>query len=376
MLPANIQAPPPARTTQGIAEAQKYSSNPAYGQAATSYQDSRISDHIRHLGNSAIASNQAEGQTLRTRGSSAENTIFSGALRPEGTVGVPNILIFGETGTGKSSAINLIAGRAIAGVSGDAQGYTFGSTAYTVFIDDGSGTMQVTFWDTAGLNEGEHGTVPAVRAMKNLQELVGNLSGGLSLLVYCIRGSRFRRIWKVNYDLFAGIICQGRVPVVLLVTGLEDESPTMENWWTENGAEFAKHGMRFNGHACITSTRGKQLKSGEYMYEEEYEESEKVARKLISDYCVGSPWVMDSRAWISEITSKMASYYETDLSEHPERRGETEGRRSEARQIGGQIAAGGSHLPIILEFIVTCLSYLMPSREPDYRRRRGPRYRS
>ncbi|KDR80469.1 hypothetical protein GALMADRAFT_16684, partial [Galerina marginata CBS 339.88] len=209
-----------------------------------------------------------------------------------------NILIFGETGAGKSSVLNMIAGKVIASVSGDAEGHTFKSTPYLVNVN---GATQVRFWDTAGLNEGEHGTVPAVQAMKNLQDLVGNMQG-VSLLLFCIRGSRFREIWKINYDLFAGVICQGKVPVVLLVTGLENESP-MENWWTENSEEIVKRGMTFGGHACITSTRGKQLKSGEYRYQEEFDESEIAVRKVVVDHCLGTPQMFDSGTWLSEITS-------------------------------------------------------------------------
>jgi len=218
---------------------------------------------------------------------------------------VPNVLVFGETGTGKSSLINMIAGSDIAGVSGDALGYTFGSKAYEVSID---GTI-VRLWDTAGLNEGEHGTVPAENAMQNLQGLVHKLKGGVSLLVYCVRGTRFRNIMQVNYDLFYGIICQKQVPVVIVVTGLENESP-MESWWAENGGELESHGMKFAGHACVTMIRGKQLKSGDYMFEEEFEESEKSTRALVKDYYLRTPWIMDERIWLADITSRLAGYYD------------------------------------------------------------------
>jgi len=138
---------------------------------------------------------------------------------------------------------------------------------------------------------------------------VQNLKGGVSLLVYCIRGTRFKDIMRINYDLFCSIICQNKVPVVIVVTGLENESP-MESWWDENGAQLKAHGMSFVGHACATTTKGKQLKSGEYVFEEEFEESEGKTRKLVTDHYLQKPWIMDERVWLADITSKLAEYYE------------------------------------------------------------------
>jgi len=45
---------------------------------------------------------------------------------------IPNIIVFGETGTGKSSIINMLEGRSIAGVSSGASGCTFYSCPYEV----------------------------------------------------------------------------------------------------------------------------------------------------------------------------------------------------------------------------------------------------
>lgn len=174
--------------------------------------------------------------------------LFTSIERPEHR----NIVIFGETGTGKSSIINMLADGDVASTSNHPEGCTFESKAYPITIDG----VSYTIWDTAGLNEAEAGTVPAGVALHHLQDLVGNLSaGGLSLLVYCIRGSRYRDILKVNYDLFWGIICRGEVPIVLVVTGLENEVP-MDGWWDENEKQFTRRDMKFSGHASLSRLFG------------------------------------------------------------------------------------------------------------------------
>ncbi|KXN83772.1 hypothetical protein AN958_01099 [Leucoagaricus sp. SymC.cos] len=211
-----------------------------------------------------------------------------------------NIVIFGETGTGKSSLINMLSDNSVATVSNLAVGCTFESSPYRITID---GT-QYTLWDTAGLNEGDAGSVPADTALGHLRDLVEKLKDGLSLLVYCIRGARYRDIIKVNYDLFTEIICQGEVPVVIVVTGLENEE-RMEDWWTMNQNEFTSRGMNFAGHACVTTTKGKKD-----MFEEEYEESKEVLRTLIKNTCSGDAWAVDSNAWFQRITSRIGEYYD------------------------------------------------------------------
>ncbi|EAU81620.2 hypothetical protein CC1G_02636 [Coprinopsis cinerea okayama7 len=224
---------------------------------------------------------------------------------------IKNVVLFGETGVGKSSVINMIRegittalddqgassthGEAL--VSSRAVGCTFSSQGYPAVLDG----EEYLFWDTAGLNEGQRGSVNHEQSTSNLASLLKGLEGGIHLLVYCIRGRRFRQVVKDNYDLFFKIVCQGNVPIVLVVTGLECEEPTMESWWEKNQREFKKYGLWFDEQACITATRGKALKEGGFQFDEEYEESREKVRDVIKKYAAATGYEVVRRTTSNSI---------------------------------------------------------------------------
>jgi len=205
-----------------------------------------------------------------------------------------NIIIFGESGVGKSSLINMLSGdaNASAAVSNQALGCTFETEPYRVTIDE----REYVLWDTAGLNEGSKGSVTADEACEKLVDLLKRLRGGVHLLVYVVRGTRLRSIVKINYDIFQRVVFRGQVPIVLVATGLENED-RMEDWWDENGGDMAGNGLQFDGHACVTTTKGKKLKSGDYMLEEEYAQSRDLVRALIKEKCLKKAPVLREEDW-------------------------------------------------------------------------------
>ncbi|KAJ2923523.1 hypothetical protein H1R20_g13571, partial [Candolleomyces eurysporus] len=198
-----------------------------------------------------------------------------------------NIVFFGETGVGKSSVIKMFREGIDSSdsqpipISSGAVGCTFSSKGYEADVNEG----RYMLWDTAGLNEGVKGAVTHEKSVESLEELLLKLDGRIHLLVYCIRGKRFRQVVQDNYDLFYGELCGYQVPIVAVVTGLENEEPNMENWWRENNGELRKYGLTFKGHACITATRGKAMKGGGNRFDEEYEESQIQVRSLIENSC-------------------------------------------------------------------------------------------
>jgi 50S ribosome-binding GTPase len=217
-----------------------------------------------------------------------------------------NVVIFGEAGAGKSSVVNMIAGRQVVQPSINAAGHPSRTEPHVVNL----GGTPIKLWVTAGLNEEDNGTPNAKHTIINLYKLVKRLEDGISLLVYCVRGPGIKNSITRNYRLFHHGLCQQKVPIVLVVTGLEGENP-MDAWWSTNQAVFEKQQLAFSGQACVTATKG-QFKAGAYAFEKEYEESRKKVQKLIGDCSrpvertvKPSHWVMETFKSTFNIVTRM-----------------------------------------------------------------------
>lgn len=213
---------------------------------------------------------------------------------------IPNIILFGETGSGKSSIVNMISETETAVVSGGATGCTFRSQKHVVTI----GEKTLNIYDTVGLDEGDAGTVPKEDAIVQLYTLVRSLKAGVNLLIFCMRGPRLKESAPRNWRLFHEIMCQKKVPIVIAITGLELEPGDMDNWWYRNKAAFQVYGMLPAGFACIVATRGRQTHSGVYTLEQEYEESKVKMWKLIMGTYLERPWKVESIAWYAQIIQR------------------------------------------------------------------------
>ncbi|KAG8217015.1 kinase-like domain-containing protein [Butyriboletus roseoflavus] len=117
-----------------------------------------------------------------------------------------------------------------------------------------TGMQQFHIWDTVGFSERCFGNDAREPALANAAQLIHGLSGqgGVDLLVYCRHG-RFTELEQNIYRLFEEFLCEGQVPVAVVVTHLEWQNQ-MEKWWEINGEVIVKAiGGDVIGHACITS---------------------------------------------------------------------------------------------------------------------------
>ncbi|KAF9244992.1 P-loop containing nucleoside triphosphate hydrolase protein [Melanogaster broomeanus] len=145
------------------------------------------------------------------------------------------VILFGEAGVGKSSVINLIAGRRVAEISSHARGCTLDSTPYAI----NTGVHQFEIWDTVGLNEPTNTVANAgtglMDAIQKATDLINKVheQGGIDLLLLCMRGGRISSTAQRNYVVFQEFLCSRKVPVALVVTCLEHEE-SFEKAITEN----------------------------------------------------------------------------------------------------------------------------------------------
>ena len=200
-----------------------------------------------------------------------------------------NVILFGETGVGKSSVINLMAGEEVAEISYGLEGCTLGAKAYPFTFRGGT---KVQIFDTVGLEEPEMNINTFVGAVENAHRLIMSLhdTGGVDLLLFCIRAGCITVATQRTYRMFFEILCGGQVPIAIVVTNLEREG-TMEDWWTRNEATLQRYGISSVTHACITA-----VSVDAQVYTEKRKKSQEVLRSMLLDVLRNSkPYLVPAR---------------------------------------------------------------------------------
>ncbi|KAI6139345.1 P-loop containing nucleoside triphosphate hydrolase protein [Pisolithus tinctorius] len=206
-----------------------------------------------------------------------------------------NVILLGQTGVGKSSIVNLIAGQHIARVSPDTDVCTMSSTEYRFEM----GAHDFRIWDTAGLEEPEVGVNGYLTAIAKALQLIRRLAaaGGVSLLLLCMQGEKVTGAARSNYRLFYEMLCGRCVPVGLVITHLERED-NMEKWWEKNEKTLDRYGVKSAGHACIT---------GLPSYPEKYALSRAAIYGLLTDCDHSGKYTMPPHIWFRRVARNMKS---------------------------------------------------------------------
>ena len=169
-----------------------------------------------------------------------------------------------------------MAGDQVAEISSGLEGCTLGAKAYPFTFRGGT---KVHIFDTVGLEEPEMNINTFLDAVKNAHRLITSLhgTGGVDLLLFCIRAGRITVATQRTYRMFSEILCGGQVPVAIVVTNLELEG-TMEDWWTKNEATLQRYGIHSAAHACITA-----VPVDAQVYTEKRKKSQEVLRAMLLD---------------------------------------------------------------------------------------------
>ncbi|KAN0091355.1 hypothetical protein V8E55_004921 [Tylopilus felleus] len=233
----------------------------------------------------------------------------------------PNVLIVGETGAGKSSVVNLIAGERLAEVHSGADACTLEATSYDIILPDNQGlSHHIRLFDTVGLNESQFKKNAYLSAVEKANTLICQLqrTGGIRLLLFCIRGGRITAVMQNNYRLFCDILCQNKVPVAFVITGLENEE-SMEGWWERNVLSFEACGLSCASHACVTAIRGV-----DGYYSAKYDESQKTIRAMLLAHVTGgsTSWQPERTGWFINLAGKLLKWL-----------GQVRGRRRQALTV-------------------------------------------
>jgi hypothetical protein len=156
----------------------------------------------------------------------------------------------------------------------------------------------------AGLNEPTINNASYVDALVKAHKLIQSLQekGGIHGLLFCIRGGRITNIVQQNYRLFYEFLCQEKVPVVLVINGLENE-PDMDGWWIHNRHHVEKSGIVSVKHVCITTVMGH-----DNAYEKRYWDSRKKVHKMLNELAHGAAYSADASSWFGRMCKKLREF--------------------------------------------------------------------
>lgn len=161
------------------------------------------------------------------------------------------VMVFGSSGVGKTSMINMLTGHNYM-VRNAARGCTFDTVEVPPVRRAG---IQYHFFDTAGLNETDAGTVNSAQAVQKITNLLNKFENGMNLLIYVKRIGSISNAERENYELFCNIITNHRIPVIGVITGCEHEEP-MSRWVQDNANIFAQNRMVFNALVATSFQEG------------------------------------------------------------------------------------------------------------------------
>lgn len=201
------------------------------------------------------------------------------------------ILVFGETGVGKSSLIKSL-------IKQDSDSIINKSNLKLPKTSDQATSCSLNIesfesdhfeWiDTTGLNESDRGKVGPYEAMIQLITFLKKAIATKSIhLLIMVARQRITETMRQNYDFFVETLFSGKIPTLLVVTGCETESKP-EDWIKKNSIEYKNQNFCFKDiiSTSFIESLNPSLKGH---FEELRGQSAKNVMESIQEHCPNSP---------------------------------------------------------------------------------------
>lgn len=192
------------------------------------------------------------------------------------------VVVFGRTGAGISSLVNLIAGSTVAQCHADTRPCTQKMMGHHASFAG----KRFCIYDIPGFG----GVSSESETIENIQSL--EREQGIDVLVYCMRKARQTMMPDILHEI-RRVVPLG-VPIVAAVTELERVGGSMESWWTTpseagklaNGQALENMGMSFDQHACVTTLPPEDA-AHHNTFSERRKQSQEVIHNILLERCRG-----------------------------------------------------------------------------------------
>ena len=198
------------------------------------------------------------------------------------------VVIFGRTGVGISSLVNLILGHPASNDHPDAKTISEKTKSYPATALPGS-NKRFCLYEVPGFG----GQFPEAKILKTIRQI--EREKGIDLFIYCLRKQPMTILPNIVHAIRRDV---PGVPMIAVVTELERygaEPGEMETWWDVSLRDGYTNGTRveqmcfgeydrFDAHACITTLPWKEVDLLDGLRKRR-DQSEDHIRRLILEQC-------------------------------------------------------------------------------------------
>ncbi|KAF8135648.1 hypothetical protein EV363DRAFT_802302 [Boletus edulis] len=192
---------------------------------------------------------------------------------------VYKVALFGVTGCGKSSIVNLLADKSVADVSTGVEACTKRARWYPISL----GEKTFRLWDTMGFNQAETKDMNPLSPYEQAHALLRNLQDGVDLILLCARKDGINASLRNLYWLLDSFFFGGRAQIALVLTHFDVPH---NQWWDRNKNSIAQKcniPVQFLPYVCITTVQNGPLQSDSL-----YDQSKQALKTLLQEHATTS----------------------------------------------------------------------------------------